>query len=78
MIRINISEFKATCLRLLEEIRTTGQPLEVLKNGEPIVVVYPSTSKKRVAGFGAMKETVVAEVGDLISPVDDIEWNAMK
>jgi len=78
MQRINVSEFKAVCLRLLEQIRRTGEPLEVLKNGQPLVVVYPPpNTKKRKNSFGALKSTVVGEVGDLTIPLGEEEWDVL-
>ncbi len=79
MQKINVSEFKAVCLRLLEQIRQTRQPVEVLKNGEPLVVVYPpENSKKRKKTFGVLKKTVTGKVGDLIGPVNDIKWDVLE
>ncbi len=78
MQKINVSEFKAICLRLLEQIRQTGQPIEVLKNGEPLVVVYPPIStKKRKKSFGVLRSSINGTVGDLIEPVDDFNWDAI-
>lgn len=34
MKQVDISEFKAACLRLLEDVRLTGEPIDFLKNGE--------------------------------------------
>ena len=28
MVQVNVSEFKAVCLRLLEQVRQTGEPIE--------------------------------------------------
>lgn len=78
MERINISEFKAICLRLLERVRQTGQPIEVLKNGKPIVVVYPAPPKSRKQSFGALKQTLKAEAGDLVSPLGYVDWEALR
>ena len=33
MKQISVSEFKAVCLGLLEKVRQTGEPIEILKNG---------------------------------------------
>ena len=51
---MNVSEFKAVCLRVLERVRQTGQPLEILKNGQPLAVVYPPSTPGRRAAFGAL------------------------
>ena len=76
MEQVNVSEFKAVCLRLLERVRQTGQPLEILKNGKPLAVVYPPPPPPRRACFGALQSTLRGPVGDLVTPLDD-DWEAL-
>ena len=78
MEQINVSEFKAICLRLLERVRQTGEPIEILKNGEPLAIVHPAPIRSRKGAFGALKTTLRAPVGDLIQAVDGIEWDALQ
>ena len=40
--QISVSEFKAHCLALLEDVARTGQPIVVVKRGRPLVRVTPS------------------------------------
>jgi len=77
MEKINVSEFKAVCLALLERVRRDGQPIEILKNGKPLAVVYPPPEEK-LRKFGALKESLSGVLGDLISPIDGVEWEALK
>ena len=78
MIEINVSEFKAVCLRALEDVRRTGEPLRILKNGKPLAVVQPPPSARRET-FGFMKDTLAGPVGDLLSPVtEESEWNVLR
>jgi len=39
MRQISVSEFKARCLGLLDEVATTGEPIVVTKRGTPIAQV---------------------------------------
>ena len=77
MEQINVSEFKAVCLRLLERVRQTGQPIEVLKNGVPLAIVHPPRAAERKAAFGALRGTLRGPAGDLSEPLDGIHWEAM-
>ncbi len=78
MEQINVSEFKATCLRLLEQVRQTGEPIEILKNGELLAVVHPPPARQsRKAGYGSMKHTLLEPAGDLITPVE-MDWEALR
>ena len=78
MTQINVSEFKAVCLRVIEEIRQTGKPVEILKNGRPVAVVHPAPAASRKAAYGALKSTLTGLPGDLISPLDERDWEALR
>lgn len=75
--QVNVSEFKATCLRLLERVRQTGMPIEILKNGKLLAVVHPPPSRDRKAAFGAMKDTLSKPAGELIQPLDIGAWEVL-
>lgn len=77
MEELSISRFKATCLAVLEKVRTTGEPVRVTKRGKPIAEVVPvsrSGDEPRrlgvLVGRGAL-------VGDVIEPVvGPEEWES--
>ena len=71
---IGAGEFKAKCLKLLDEVAETREPLIVTKHGKPVAKVVPIPERKTL--FGALKGTVLWE-GDIISPLD-VEWEANK
>jgi prevent-host-death family protein len=75
MKEVAISEFKAKCLGLLEEVRKTRQPIRVTRHGKPMAEIVPSTATMdRAAWIGSMKDTMKI-TGDIISPAnDDDEW----
>ena len=74
MGQIDISEFRVDCLRLLEKVRQTGEPIEILKNGEPLAIVQAASPRRKQSAFGALKSTLRGPVGDLIEP----EWEALQ
>lgn len=69
---IGAGEFKAKCLKLLDEVELTRQPLIITKHGKPVAKLVPMPPKK--SPFGVMKGSVTLE-GDIISPID-VEWDA--
>jgi prevent-host-death family protein len=75
---IAISEFKATCLAVLERVRRTGTPVLVTRRGEPVAeIVPPSAGALRSSWLGAMRGTATI-TGDVIEPVSDPdEWDAV-
>jgi len=66
---IAAGEFKAKCLKLLDEVAETREPLIVTKFGKPVARVLPFETE-RVSLRGAMRGTVLWE-GDIISPLED-------
>jgi prevent-host-death family protein len=73
---IAISEFKAKCLSLLEEVSKTKTPLRVTRRGKAladVIPVPPETDER--SWIGSMSGSIDI-VGDIVSPVieiDDIE-----
>jgi len=68
---VAISEFKAKCLALLEQVRKTKQPLRITRFGQPVVDVIPaSPDTKRTDWLGSMVDTMEI-CGDIVSPVVD-------
>ena len=68
MKSVAISQFKAHCLSLLEDVARTGQPLMVVKRGKPLARVVPSGG----AGTGRPQDTLrgtVTVVGDIVGSV---------
>lgn len=47
---ITASQFKARCLRLLDEVAETGQTLIVTKHGKPVVRVEPLGPPEDLSG----------------------------
>ncbi len=68
-------KFKAQCLKLLDEVAATREPLIITKFGKPVAQIIP-LAEKRIPLRGALKGSVLWE-GDIISPID-VEWEANK
>jgi len=73
-ITIPAGEFKAKCLKLLDQVAAERKTLVITKHGKPVAEVIPIREQKSL--FGAMKGSVLY-MGDIISPLD-VEWDAMK
>ncbi|MBX3147991.1 MAG: type II toxin-antitoxin system Phd/YefM family antitoxin [Gemmatimonadales bacterium] len=75
---ISISEFKATCLAVLERVRRTGRPMLITRHGEPIAEVVPPSSRARKrAWLGAMRGSATVS-GNIVDPASDSgDWEAL-
>jgi len=77
MKTVAVSEFKARCLALLEDVARTGEPLLVTKRGKPLARVAPGASSG-----AAPQETLAGTVeilGDVVEPVvAPTAWDATR
>ena len=73
MRTIKASEFKAKCLKIMDEVAATSEPVEITKFGVPVARLVPARQRPQTI-FGAMKGSVLY-IGDVISPIGE-EWNA--
>ena len=70
---ITASEFKANCLKLMDEVDETGAELVITKNGRPVSRLVPYRERpKTLFGIDRGRFEII---GDVISPID-VEWEA--
>ena len=79
MREVAISEFKAKCLALMEEVRLTKKPILVTRFGKPVAEVIPATIvQDRASWIGSMKGSFQI-LGDIVSPAnEEDEWEALR
>jgi len=66
---VTISEFKAKCSALLEQVRKTKKPIRVTRFGKPVAEVVPASPAAEPADWlGSLADTMEI-VGDIASPV---------
>ena len=65
--------FKAECLKLMDEVARTGQPVVITKHGRPVAQLVPVPAE-RTSLFGYMKNTVTIK-GDIVAPTGEL-WSA--
>ena len=70
--QVTAAEFKAKCLRLMDEVAKNRTPLVITKRGKPIAKLMP-IEDERIDPFGCMAGTVKI-LGDIISPIEQDEW----
>jgi prevent-host-death family protein len=67
--KINAAAFKAQCLKLIDEVAESGQPITVTKRGKAKVQIVAVREKPKTL-WGATKGTFKI-VGDIVGPIDD-------
>ena len=71
---IKASEFKATCLKLMDEVSETGEEIIITKNGRPVAKLTPYRERPK-SPFGLNKGRYEIH-GDLDDALLDVEWEA--
>ena len=70
---IKASEFKARCLKLMDEVAENGEEIVITKNGKPVAKLTAFRERPKTL-FGIDKDRLII-LGDIISPID-VEWEA--
>ena len=73
-MNINAAEFKAKCLKLIDEVAATHEPLIISKRGKPLVKLVPIVDETPKSLFGYMKGTVTIH-GDIVASHNET-WSA--
>jgi len=75
---VSISEFKATCLALLEKVRRTGRPILVTRRGEPVAEVGPPTRARLAERWLGSAASTGRITGDLVAPASaENDWESL-
>jgi len=78
MREVAISEFKAKCLALLDQVQKTKKPIRVTRRGKPVAEVVPATPVHAADWIGSMKDEIEI-VGDIVSPASDADdWEVLR
>jgi prevent-host-death family protein len=76
-LEVPAGEFKARCLKLMDEVQATRRPLVITKRGKPVAKLVPVAESEPLRSiFGCMKGTVTIH-GDIVSPID-LDWHAQR
>ena len=68
---IKASEFKARCLKLMDEVAESGEEIVITKNGQPVSRLAPYRARPWLA-FGRSRDKIRIK-GDIVSPMP-VEW----
>ncbi|MDE0680660.1 MAG: type II toxin-antitoxin system prevent-host-death family antitoxin [Gammaproteobacteria bacterium] len=68
---IKASEFKAKCLKLMDEVAESGEEIVITKNGLPVSRLTPYRRKSQMT-FGRNRDNIRI-LGDIVEPMP-AEW----
>ena len=79
---IKASEFKAKCLKLMDEVAETGEEVIITKNGKPVAKLTPYgrreelTAREETESMYGKDRGKIQILGDIVSPMPP-EWFAV-
>lgn len=78
MKTVPAGEFKQTCLRLLDEVGESGEPILITKRDKAVAQLTPVKPGRAEDWLGAMRDR--GEIrGDLVAPATEPgEWDALR
>lgn len=75
---VPVTKFNATCLALLDKVKSTGQPILVTRQGEPIALISPPPRPEKPESWLGSFKSKGRIVGDIVSPAsDEKDWEAL-
>ena len=70
MTQIAAGQFKAQCLKLMDQVQQTREEIVITKHGKPVAKLVPLDSGSSQSLFGYMQGTVQIN-DDIIAPIDE-------
>ena len=67
------ADFKANCLRLMDEVAQQRRPIIITKRGKPVAKLVPVDEPGPIDLFGRMAGSIKI-CGDIINPIEDAGW----
>lgn len=74
-MEISAGEFKAKCLKLMDEVARTHESVIITKRGRPVAKMVPVDTENKTELFGYMKGTATIR-GDITIPIE-VAWEAL-
>lgn len=73
---LSAGQFKATCLRVMDQVRRTRQPVTITKRGKAVAKLVPVDEPDRKPLFGRLHGSIAIR-GDIVAPTGEV-WDAEK
>jgi prevent-host-death family protein len=76
---IGSAEFKATCLKIIDQINRDGKPVVITKRGNPVARLEPVKNRRNNGLIiGAMKGSVLRYDEPFAPAADASDWNVSR
>jgi prevent-host-death family protein len=76
MVKMPAGEFKAKCLKIMDQVKNYHEEVIITKHGKPVAKLVPVEEKKAKQVFGFLKGTV--KIHEDITKALDEKWEVLK
>jgi prevent-host-death family protein len=77
MKTIPAGQFKARCLKIMDQVQSTREPVVITKKGRPVAKLVPAEEPSD--DFLGRLSGTMKIVGDITQPLEDLEaWEALR
>ena len=74
---VGAAEFKAKCLRLINEMGEDGEPITITRRGRAVAVLSPAPPQaEKLPILGALRGSVLAYDDPFLPAADPLDWVA--
>jgi prevent-host-death family protein len=74
-MKIAAGQFKAKCLKLMDDVSKYHEEITITKYGKPIAKLVPIEEQKQAIPLFGFLQGKVTIYGDLVAPIEE-KWNA--
>jgi prevent-host-death family protein len=76
LMQIAAGQFKAQCLKLMDQVQQTHEEIVITKHGQPVAKLVPIAEQSSSSIIGYLQGSVQV-TGDIIAPLQE-EWQVLK
>jgi prevent-host-death family protein len=77
MRKVAAAEFKAHCLKLIDQVHDTGKPITITKRGRVVAVLHPA-GHEDAKPWLRLQDTILKYDDPFAPAVDPDDWDSVK
>ena len=76
---VGAAEFKATCLRVIKQLGSDGEPVTITNRGRPVAILSPAPASGTAPSIiGAMRGSVLRYDSPFSPAADPSDWTSAR
>ena len=76
--QVSAAEFKAKCLRIIQEMGSDGRSVTITRRGRPVAVLSPPVEREAPPFLGMVRGTALAYEDPFAPAASPSDWDALR